>query len=106
MHIPAKNRTEVSMKDLSEDEIDQVTKGMEKEWSKLLKTESGALRSSEQPFQMSRFWNRARRECPDKPGVMELNWRWCVKVFKDPEVHVVENSHQRWQPIPWQWCCR
>ena len=32
----AKNRTEVSMKDLNEDEVDEVTKGMEKEWTKLL----------------------------------------------------------------------
>ena len=35
---------------------------------------------------------KTRRECPDKPGVMEMKCPWCVKGFKDPEVHVVEKQ--------------
>ena len=77
----AKNRTEVSMKDL-----------------KLFKTESikvhygkGAekLRATipKERVLDSRFV-KTRSECPDKRGVLEMKCRWCMKGFKDPGVHI------------------
>ena len=59
----AKNRTEASMKDLNEDEVDQ--RAWRKSGQSSLRrnpsrcTTARTQRSSEQPFQKSRFWIRA-----------------------------------------------
>ena len=97
-----KNRAEVHLKDMNELELQQMEKGIVKEWKKLLDTESIEIHVGEKARRLreitpkrqileSRFV-KTRREKPDEPGVQELKCRWCIKGYKDPEALDVDKQ--------------
>ena len=97
-----KKNEEIREKDLTEDELRSLEKGMRKEWDKLINAdaikiftgpEATTLRAeiANDRIVESRYV-KTRRECPDDPEKTEIKVRWVLKGYMDPDLEHLERQ--------------
>ena len=97
-----KETQEVTDKQLTAAERQEVNKGKTSEWEKLLKTGAIKMHVGKQAQMIiddtpkerileSRFV-KTRRDHPDKPGEKQIKCRWCIKGFRDPDLYEVNRQ--------------
>ena len=102
VYLTQKNRTEITWKNMSQDQRGQADSGMRKEWDKLLRAASIKLQKGAAAAELRRTVPaenilesrivHTEQESEEAPGQTEIKSRWCIKGFKDPAILNLEKQ--------------